>query len=834
MAGVAALVAINSFTDNLRTSVAEQAQEILGADLSLSAPGKMDTISVVTALMDSLLRVAPEIASASSASFTSMAYLDRTETARLVQVRTIDPGYPYYGDVVTEPTSAWDAVQQGGAVVDPSLLATLDAAVGDTLLIGNGRFPIVGTVTNVPGQVGLQSAFGSRVFIATNQVATTGLLLFGARVEWEVHLKLPNSIDAQAVADRARAKLREARVRIRTVADDRDDLTQGLTRLGNYLGLVALAALLLGGLGTASAVHVLIRQRQDTIAMLRCLGATSRQVIAIHLLQALGLGLIGSTLGAILGVIIQQVLPFVLADFLPVNVRVLPSAEAIALGIGLGLWTAAMFALLPLLGIRAISPLATLRRESGAPTVRWDAWRGMALLALAVSVVLLAAIQVGSFRHGFWFAVAAGVALLVLWLSSMTVIWLARQLAPKRGGYLFRQGLANLHRPGNQTVSVVLSLGLGAFLLATLYTAQINLLQGFQVDDGGTGRSNLVLFDIQSDQVARVSDALRAESVTPGEFTPLVPMRLAQVGNRRVNQLLRSAGEPDSLAESDVQSPIWALRREYRSTYRYAAGPSEKVVSGSWFSSDTTASGRTEADPVSISVEVGLAEELAVGLGDRIVWDVQGQEVHSVITSLREVNWARFEPNFFVVFAPGALEAAPQMWVTLARIPDPMARGRVQRALAEQAPNVTTVDLGELQQALESVISRVVIAIRFMALFSLATGAVVLVGAIITSRWQRMREGTLLRTLGATRSQVLKILGVEYAALGLAAALVASVLAAGAGWALAHWVFDASFAVPWMPLVTLAGGLVALTTGVGLWASYGLLDRPPLEVLRGD
>jgi putative ABC transport system permease protein len=279
---------------------------------------------------------------------------------------------------------------------------------------------------------------------------------------------------------------------------------------------------------------------------------------------------------------------------------------------------------------------------------------------------------------------------------------------------------------------------------------------------------------------------------------------------------------------------LWAWRREYRSTYRDSLGSAEEVIAGRWFTATDRGNGRSADTPVAISVETDVASELGLEIGDRVVWNVQGANIHSVVTSLRRVNWARFEPNFFVIFAPGALESAPQTWVTLARVTDATARGQVQRILAEQAPNVTSVDLGEVQRALESVIGRVVLAIRFMALFSLATGAIVLIGAIATSRWQRVREGTLLRTLGASRSQVLRILSVEYAALGVASALVAVLLAGAAGWALARWVFRSSFAWPVMPMAVLALSLVALTTVVGLWNSLDVLKRPPLEVLRAD
>lgn len=843
-AGVGALVAVNSFTDNLKVSVAEQAQALLGADISFaSSQVAVDSVVTVRALLDSLTTVGGgEVRVARSSSFAAMAYVASSGTARLVQARSVDPGWPFYGTVETRPAGIWDGIQSGGVVVDPSLLPAIGAEVGDTLLVGDGRYPILGTVVNVPGDVGLQMAFGARIFIAHSSLDATGLLGFGSRVQRETFVQVPATIDAQSVAEQVRPSLRRERVRVSTVADDRDDLTDGLTRLGNYLGLVALIALLLGGLGTASAVNVFIRQQLDTIAVLRCLGATSGQVFAIHLLQAIAMGFLGALIGATLGVGLQQLMPLVLAEFLPVDVRVLPSPRAILLGIGLGVWTAAVFALLPLLGIREVSPLATLRRNTEPPRIRWDLPRIVAVLLLVASVVGLAAVQVGSLIQGAWFAAGIGAALLVLWLASLALIRGARRFMPASWPYLWRQGLANLHRPGNQTVTVVLALGFGAFLLTTLFTAQHNLLREFQLDSD-PDRANLVLIDIQPDQRAIVTEIMQAEGVTVGDFTPIVPMRLSEVDGMRVSDLLartRSRMEytdtmpADTAGGGDNRGSMWAFRREYRSTYRAETGSAERITFGAWYGDTATGTGRTREDPVPISVEEGLAGELVVGVGDRVSWDIQGVEVHSIITSLREVNWARFEPNFFVVFAPGALESAPHTLVTLTRVTDPDARGRIQRALAERAANVSSVDLGDVQRALESVVDRIVLAIRFMALFSLATGAVVLIGAIATSRWQRIREGTLLRTLGATRGQVLRILCVEYATLGLAAALVAASLAGVAGWALAHFVFKSSFVLPVVPLAVLTLALVSLTTIVGLWSSLDVLERPPLEVLRAD
>jgi putative ABC transport system permease protein len=237
---------------------------------------------------------------------------------------------------------------------------------------------------------------------------------------------------------------------------------------------------------------------------------------------------------------------------------------------------------------------------------------------------------------------------------------------------------------------------------------------------------------------------------------------------------------------------------------------------------------------VPIALEVGLARELRVGVGDEIVWDVQGVPVRSRVAVLREVEWARFEPNFFVLFPEGPLDAAPQSCVLLSRVEDPAARARLQRTVVEAHPNVSTLDLAQVQQAIESVIDKVVLAIRFMALFSLAAGALVLAGAVASSRYQRVREGALLRTLGAQRSQLLRILLAEYAVLGALAAGAAILLSTLAGWALVHFVFEGDFALPGPALLGLLLSVLGLTIAVGLSGSTEVWRRPPLEVLRAE
>ena len=815
--GVAALVAINSFTDNLQDSVRRQARALLGADLALVS--RQAFSPRVDALLDTLSRGARL---SRLTNFAGMAYVPRTASTRLVQVAAVEGQYPFYGEIRTEPRPAWAQLQNGRhVVVDPSLLTALSAGIGDTLALGEGRFVITGTIQSAPSDAGVRFAFGPRIYIPARYLEETRLLGFGARVEHEAFLELPANVSAQALADQYRSAMRSERVRIRTVADDQRNLTDVLSKLTGYLGLVALIALFLGGIGVASAIVVFVRQRSPSVAVLRCLGATAGRIFAIYLLEAGVMGLVGSLAGALLGIGLQRLLPGLLAGLLPVDVAPTISWRAAGLGIGMGLWVALVFALLPLLAVRRVSPLSALRRPYESERAPRDRWTIVASLLLVSSTVVLAAHQTGSWRQGSIFAAATGVALLILWAAAWVLIRGMRRWLPAGWPYVWRQGMANLHRPANQTVTLVLAIGFGAFLLGTLYLVQHNLLSQLRLT-GGPARPNLVLFDIQPDQLPAVERALRGAGLPRTQPTPIVPMRIRSIKGRPVTELLAGS----QAEEQEGPSNAWAFRREYRSTYRDSVVPSERVVEGTW--------SQAGQPPPRVSVERGLAGELGVAIGDEIVWDVQGVPIPTRVGSLREVDWARFEPNFFVVFAPGTLEGAPQSLVTMTRVSDPAARGRFQRLLAERFGNVSTLDLSLLQEALERLVERVVLAIRFMALFSLGVGVLVLVGALATSRFQRVREGALLRTLGATRGQVFRIVLAEYLSLGLLASAVALLLAAGAGWAIARFVFEGSFTLPVLQMAALALMVVTLTVVVGLANSRDVVRRAPLEVLREE
>ncbi|MDB4949796.1 MAG: putative rane protein [Gemmatimonadetes bacterium] len=846
--GVAALVATQSFAANLSAGVREQSKALLGADASLSSnrPFPPRTDAFLAGLARARVPVSRVV------TFASMAQAPATGAARLAQVRAIDGGFPYYGEIVTRPAGQWPALARGAeALVDPSLLASLGVRVGDSIALGERRFRVAGALEKVPGEVGIGNLFAPRIYIPGRYVAQTQLVRFGSRAQYEAYLRMPDTAAVKALLAAHASAFRAERVRTQTAQQQQEQLDRALERLGSYLGLVGTFALLLGGIGVASAMGAYMAQKRETVATLRCLGATSAQVLAVYLAQAGAMGLAGATLGAAAGAAVQWVLPRLLADLLPVQVVSAVDGRAVLTGIGVGVWVALAFALLPLLATRRVSPLEALRRRLDAaplPAVR-DAWSWGARLLLAASVVLLVTVQLGNARQGAAVAAGIGATLAALWAVAWLVSALLRRARTGVLPYPARQGLANLHRPGSLTRTVVLALGFGVFLLATLYLLQDNLLRPLRPVESGT-RANLVLFDVQPDQEAGIRALLATEGVRVLDRVPIVPMRVASINGRTVSQIAPPDSEENRRRGEDAgrggasrggggrRSPEgWALRREYRSTFRDTLVRSEKMVQGRfWRARASTASTASagKAPPNEVSLEKSIADELNVHLGDAIVWDVQGVRIPTRVTSVREVDWRRLEPNFFAVFPTRVLAGAPATWVELGHAPAESTRVRAQRDVVARYSNVSVIDLTQVQAALDQVLGRVALVIRFLAAFSVATGFVVLLGAVLTSRLQRLRESVLLRTLGATRGQVAAILLSEYLALGLAAAVAGIALSVGAGWALCRWIFEMDFGVPVLPLLALAAATALLAGAVGVLGSREVFRHTPLEALREE
>jgi len=818
--GVAALVAIDSFASNVTESVREQSRALLGGDVAFGAR-QGDFTPKADSILDSLRQTG--IRFARQTTFASMGLVERSGGTRLVQVRAITPEYPFYGTITTSPAGRWAQLQNGrNALVDQSLLITLEARVGDTLTLGYAKFAIIGALVNVPGDPGISATIGPRVFIPASHLAETKLLTFGSRADYEAFAKLPEGTDPGTWLTPLRQRLERNRVRARTVVENEVNLTESIDQLSDFLGVVGLVALLLGGIGVASGVHAFVARKIDTVAVLRCLGATSRQVLIIYVLQAAVMGLVGAAVGAALGVAIQYALPLTVRDFLPVDVTVSLAPKAILVGLALGVWVAMVFALRPLLALRNVSPLQALRRDlDSAPlTAGLRDWpRALVNLALAASVVALAAWRSPTLKTALWMSAGIAAVLVVLLLSAIVLSAIARRALRAGWPYVVRQGVANLYRPANQTRAVVLSLGFGAFLITTLYLVQANLLRQFDLTTS-SARGNLLFFDVQDDQDAGVESIVRNAGYNVVQSTPIVTMRIKTVAGRTIAEIL---------TDTTRRGGAWALRREYRSTYRDTIQSSERVVAGRWFGETPARDSQPTAE---VSLEQDVAKELRVKIGDVVVWDVQGVEVPARVTSLRDVEWARFEPNFFAVFAPGALEKAPKQFVLLTNVPDGVSAVRVQRSVVQRYPNVSAIDLSVIRKTISEIVDRVSMAIRFLAVFSLAMGIPVLFSAVAATRRERVREGVLLKTLGATQGQIRRILFAEYALLGVLGSLTGMVLSFGGAWGLLKYVFHRPFSPATVPAALIAAAMVLVTVSIGMLSGRDVFRTTPMAALR--
>jgi putative ABC transport system permease protein len=812
--GVGSLVAIHSFRADVQRSLGDQARALLGADVRVSSNREFP--QAFEAVLDSMAGQGRDVARTTT--LASMVLDTRSQGVRLFQVQGVQRGYPYYGDITAVPDEAWAVIHEGPWVVaDPAVFIQLDAAIGDTLLIGEARFVLRGQVIGMPTEVGFQSAIGPRVYIAHDRIPSTGLLTFGSIARYHANFRMPERVDRDAFRDRNDQVLEVNQLRYTTAAAQAREMSSAVEDVSRYLGLMGLAALFLGGIGVASAIHVYIREKVITVAVLRCLGALQRTLFAAYVLQAAGLALIGSLIGVGLGMAVQRGLPLLLTGLLPVGVTTQVSWLALGAGVALGVWVAIMFALGPLLEVRGVSPLIALRHDFEPPR-RTDALRVGAFVLLAVTLVGLTVLEAPEADQGIGFAIALGVVALALWATARVLIYATKRFFPHGLSYPVRQGVSNLFRPRNQTVSVTLALGFGAFVIGTVGLVETSLTQAFSLE-AGAGNWNLLLFDVQADQREAVEDFLDSRVAGPLEVTPLVPSQLSAINGVPVETLLE--------APRGERPRSWALRRQYRHTYRPELTDSEVLVAGDWWDAPAE-----PADVARVSMEVELAEDLRVGLGDQITWDFGGVPVESRITSLRTVDWARFETNFYVVFEPGALEQAPQTAVVLALIEGEQERAEMQRDLVVRFANVSVLDLSRLQQTIDEILARANQGIRFLGVFSTVAGVLVLIGALSTSRYQRMRESALLKTLGARRRVVLKILTIEYAVLGSLAAAAGVVLAIIAGWMMTSNVFEVPFRLDLVRLGTVWLWVTAVTVVVGLIGSRGVLARPPLAVLR--
>lgn len=811
--GIAALVAIYALGDNLRQNVDQQAATLLGADLEIS--GSRPASPSIQALIDSLGAERSQ-----EQSFASMILFKKNGGTRLAQIRALQGDFPFYGELETLPAAASKSFRSlRQALVDQTLMLQYGAKAGDSIKVGEVTFAIAGTLLKAPGQTGLSASVAPAVFIPLRYLTQTGLSQKGSRINYRYYLKYNKPVNIIKITDSIKPRLYAADLNYETIESKKEDTGRSFSDLTRFLSLVGFIALLLGCTGVASAIHIYVREKINAIATLRCLGVKSSQAFIIYLIQIAGIGIIGSFAGALLGTIIQQFLPYIIKDFLPINITTSISWTAIIQGIILGTIISILFALLPLISIRNISPLNALRVSFEPQKPVNDPFKWIVYGSILLFIFGFTYLQMNNWKQTFSFIASVLGSLLILIAIARLLMWLVRRFFPSSWSYLWRQGLANLYRPNNQTAILIVSIGLGTALICTLFFVQTILLNRVTLSASGN-QPNIVLFDIQSSQKQAVLNLARMQGLPVNETVPIVNMRLEQV-----NGITSAKAQKDSTV--DVSGRIFS--REYRVTYRDSLTPSEKITAGTW---------KGAADPKTgtpfISLEQGFAQRNKLKIGDTMVFNVQGAIILTVIGSFREVNWTGIRTNFLVVFPKGVLKEAPQFHVLVTRVPSQPISARFQQAMVRQFPNVSIIDLGLVLRVIDDLMSKIGFVIRFMAGFSIVTGLVVLIASVLISKYQRLQESVLLRTLGASRKQIFAITILEYFFLGALASATGILLSLAGSWALAHYTFETELNPQFLPIVILFVLVCLLTVVIGLINSRSVLTRPPLEVLRQE
>jgi putative ABC transport system permease protein len=809
--GVAAMVAVDSFAANLTKGMDAQAKTLLGADLEITSRASFDEQAelIIHTIGGTQAR---------ETRFASMAYFPKADQTRLVQIRALGGGFPFYGEFETEPSGQNPALAEEPVIVlDPLLLVQYGLKVGDSVRLGELDFTITASLQRVPGEAAFAGLFAPRVYIPLSQLEATGLIGTGSIAFHRVYFSELAQPAEQIVAEFA-DRFASARLSTDTVEEQREKVGQPLENLTRFLSLVGFVALLLGGVGIAGAVHAYLQKKRDTVAILRCLGSDARIAFGVFLVQVAGIALVGAVAGAALGVLCQSVLPSLLAPLLPFELDFFVHLPSIFTGLAYGFITAFIFGLFPLLPLRRISPLQAIRADFESGRKRRDPFviglAGCAAAALAAFCMSRTEI----WWHGLVFAAGLGVVTLVLWLVALLMKFILKRFF-RPSNFLLRQASANLHRPNNRTVFLSVSLGVGTFLIFTLILIQTGLLQ--QTDIAArSNEPNILFFDVQQDQYDGLATILNASGIEIMEAAPIVTMRLSAVRGRTLSAIKN---------DSDNTIDEWILNREWRSSYRGVLGSAETLVAGEY-----VAQWDAFKEPVPISMEADIAENLGIQIGDTLIFDIQGIPMEVEVSSLRKVDWTELRPNFFATFPLGVLEAAPQWWIAVARSPDVVTTAALQTELFEAYPNISAVDLNVVIDALQSIFGRINFAIRFMGLFTAITGVIILANAVTTSRNQRVRESVLLRTIGASGRQIRTILALEYALIGFVSAVIGVGLALAASSALGIWVFKVDFYPPVAEVVGAVAFVTGLAVVTGMLSSRGIANHPPLAILRRE
>ncbi|WP_075214186.1 ABC transporter permease [Mongoliimonas terrestris] len=813
--GVAAIASVGSTTRGITEGISAEGGTILGGDLSFSQIHQ-EPAPEQRAFLEGL---------GTTSTLASMRAMARDETGdgqALVEIKAVDDAYPLRGTLELDGATRADAFAERdgvhGIAVDPLLSVRLAAAVGDRVRIGRAVYEVRATVASEPDKIGSGIDFGPRVMMSRAGLDAAGLIQPGSLVRYATRVVLaPPASDERVAAVKAEAESRfpDAGWRISTRDNASPGLQRNVERFAQFLTLVGLTALVVGGVGVTNAVKAYVDRKRDTIATFKSLGAPGGFVVVVYLLQIVGITAVGVAIGLSLGVMVPWLGGDALADALNLPIRIGVYPGELALAALYGALTALAFATYAL-GRAHDVPVSALFRERIAPERRIPRRSYLAATVLAVVTLAGLAILLAYDRYvASIFVGATAGAFLVLWMVAHGVMALARRAPQVRSAGL-RLAIRNIHRPGGLTVSVVLSLGLGLALLVTLALIDGNLRRQL-VGTLPEQAPSFFFLDIQSAEV----DAFAAlmEETAPGVVLERVPMlrgRMVSLKGVPVDQIEAPPGAR------------WALDGERGVTYAPSLPKSSTLVEGAWWPADYT------GEPL-VSYDDELAGELGLAVGDTVTVNVLGREITARIANTRRVEWESLSINFVMVFSPNTFAGAPHTWLATASLPDGGTADQeraLMKAVVDAFPTATAVRVKDVLTAVNDIVANLAVAIRAAASVALVASVLVLAGALASGHRQRIYDAVLLKTFGATRRRVLSAFVAEYALLGLAAAVFGVVAGSAAAFGVLEGVMEIDATLDPAVALGAAGVALVLTVGLGLAGTWRILGRKAAPVLR--
>ena len=815
--GVAAIVALRSVIQSVREVFGTEAKALIAADVLIGT--NREWTPAVRQTIERRLAGAGAIGTTDTIETPTMVRPADTSkmVAKMVELRAVQSSFPLYGAVTLDggQTYSHALVEHHGVLVRPELLTTLDVKVGDRIVIGQAVFTIRGLLVREPGRMGGFS-LGPRVLIDYDDLASTGLLSFGSRAGRQLLVKMPEDRIEPLVRE-LRRDVREEFVNVRSYRSNEDQIGRDFDRAENYLSLVGLIIVILGGIAVSSVTRVFILQKIRSIAVLKCVGASSRQVMGVYVLQVMALGLAGSLLGVAIARAVIAAIPFALgpSSSLLAQAHYGVSWSAAAQGGAIGVLVSLLFSVVPLLQIRLIKPSLLLRDETRRRSRDWTTIVAFVLVSLAL--VAVTAWQAASLRVGVIVCVGFAGLALVLQLAGRGLVALVTPLANSRS-FPLRHAVLHLSRPGNQTRVILLAVGLGAFFIVGVRSLQATLLDEFSVQVSNES-PDMFLLDVQRGQVDGVRAFLNDPANAAGDFNLIPVLRARVVGVQ---------GSETSLEGVEAIRTRGSLAREYTITYRDHLEPNERVTDGRFWTGPSQ-------EP-EVSIEKGIHERFAINVGDTMKFDVLGRTFSARVSSVRNVEWRESRNGgFMFVFRPGPLEQAPHTYVAPLKGPATVeARARFQHDLVQRFPNVSVIDFREIMETLRDVMSKVTLAITVVGGLVLFSGVLILIGAVAMTKFQRVYEAAVFKTLGASTRTITRMLLLEYGVLGSLAGLVGSMGAIALTWGVTRYALD----MPWriFPREHVAGVVLTafLVATIGVLSSLDVLRNKPLATLRAE